>query len=584
MKTIRITTLAAALSFGVFTAFAAQLDPVPVRLIGINDFHGHLEAGNNLLFLQDPTAAKGSPEIRVNAGGAANLAGLVRSLRAGAPYSFMLAGGDLIGASPLPSTLFKHETTIEILGEIGLDASTVGNHEFDAGMPELQRIIKGGCAPTKPDDIVVSCGTSPYAGAKFKYLGANVVDAKGNYPIAPYLIKEFDGIKVGFIGAVTKTTPQMVLPSGIVGLTFQDEADAVNRAADELRAKGVRAMVAVFHEGIELGTQANRGEWNDTTCPNAHGPLLGIAQRLAPEIRVIFSGHTHQGYRCEIGGRLLIQGTSYGRGISVVDVELDRSTRAMLPPVRSYNLPVLNERTEAAQREKLVAATPAPFNAVLRDAKPDAAIAAKVAQYVTAVAPKANRPVGRVTAPIIRSFENDSAAGRLIADAQLAATKALGSLAAFMNPGGVRANFECTSPPCTVTFGQSFTMQPFGNSLVVMSLTGAQLKAMLESQKPGASGEPRFLQPSEGFTYTWTDNAAPGTRVSDMRFAGQPVESERKYRVTVNSFLAEGGDGFAAIKDGTEQLGGGQDLDALLAWLGAGDRSPPPNTRINRVK
>jgi len=341
-------------------------------------------------------------------------------------------------------------------------------------------------------------------------------------------------------------------------------------------------MVAVFHEGIELGTQAKRGEWNDTTCPNAHGPLLDIARRLAPEIRVIFSGHTHQGYRCEVEGRLLIQGTSYGRGVSVVDVELDRSTRAMLPPVRSFNLPVLNERTDAAQREKLVAATPAPFDKALREAKPDAAIASKVARFVEAVAPKANRPVGRITAPITRSFENDSAAGRLVADAQLAATKANGAVVAFMNPGGVRANFECASPPCTITFGQAFTMQPFGNSLVVMSLTGAQLKAMLESQQ--GTGEPRFLQPSEGLTYTWTDKAAPGARVSDLRLAGQPVEPARTYRVTVNSFLAEGGDGFASIRDGTEQLGGGQDVDALLAWLGAGDRSPPPNTRINRVK
>jgi len=556
---------------------------VPVRLIGINDFHGHLEAGSNVLFLEDPAAAKGAPQMRVNAGGAANVAGLVRSLRAGSPFSFMLAGGDLIGASPLPSTLFKHETTIEILNEMGLEASTVGNHEFDAGMPELQRIIKGGCAPTKPSDIVVSCASTPYPGAKFRYLGANVVDAKGNHPIAPYMIKEFDGIPVGFIGAVTKTTPQMVIPSGVAGLTFQDEADAVNRAAGELRAKGVRSMVAIFHEGIELGTQANRGDWNDTSCPNAHGPLLDIARRLAPEIRVIFSGHTHQGYRCEIEGRLLIQGTSYGRGVSVVDVELDRSTRAMLPPVRSFNLPVLNDRTDAAQREKLVAATPAPFNAALRDAKPDAPIAAKVARYVEAVAPKSNRPVGRITAPITRSFENDSAAGRLVADAQLAATKANGSEAAFMNPGGVRANFECASPPCTVTFGQAFTMQPFGNSLVVVSLTGAQLKAMLESQQ-GASGEPRFLQPSDGFSYTWTDKAAPGARVSDIRLDGQPVEPARKYRVTVNSFLSEGGDGFASIRDGTEPLGGGQDVDALLAWLGAGDRSPPPNTRIHRVK
>jgi len=374
-----------------------------------------------------------------------------------------------------------------------------------------------------------------------------------------------------------------VSPSGIAGLTFQDEAEAVNRAADALRAQGVRSMIATFHEGIELGTNAKRGDWNDTTCPEAHGPLLDIARRLAPEIRVVHSAHTHQGYRCEIGGRLLISGTSYARGISVIDVELDRSTGAMLPPVRSYNLPVVNEKTDPVQREKLAAASPAPFDKILREAKPDAVMAAKVAKFAELVAPKANRPVGRIGGAITRTG-NDTAAGHLVADAQFAATKSLGAVAALMNPGGIRANFECAAPPCTVTFGQAFTMQPFGNSLVVVTFTGAQLKEMLESQWKGTTGEPRFLQPSESFTYTWTDAAPPGSRVTDLRIGGQPVQPQGKYRVTVNSFLAEGGDGFAAMKDGTEPVGGGQDIDALLAWLGGGDRNPGGPARINRVK
>ncbi len=564
-------------------AAAAHLDPVPVRLLGINDFHGHLEAASNVLFLADPGAGPGAPQLRVATGGAAALSGLLSTLRAGSTYSLTVAGGDLIGASPLVSTLFRHETTVEILNDMGLEVSALGNHEFDAGAAELQRMIRGGCAPTKPDDIIASCSHDKYQGARFQYLGANVVDAQGRHIIAPYTVKHFDGIPVGIIGAVTKTTPQLVVPSGIAGLRFQDEADAVNRAADALRAKGVRAMVALFHEGIELGTNTNRGDWNDTTCPNAHGPLLDIARRLAPEIRVIFSGHTHQGYRCEIGGRLLIQGTSYGRGVSVVDIELDRSTRAMLPPVRSLNLPVMNERTEAPARERLIDAAPAPFAAALRETKPDAKVAEKVARYVTLVAPKANRSAGRIAGPFTRSGTADSSAGRLVADAQFAATRAEGSQVAFMNPGGIRANLECAAPPCAVTFGQAFTMQPFGNSLVVMTLTGAQLKEMLESQQQAAA-DPKYLQPSAQFTYTWTDAAPRGSRVSDMRLDGQPVDLARNYRVTVNSFLAEGGDGFSAIKDGTAQKGGGQDIDALLAYLGSAERTPAPTPRINRVR
>lgn len=565
-------------------AAAQGTDPVSVRLIGINDFHGHLEAGANVLFLADPGAAPNAPPLRVNAGGAPALAGLVKALRAGSPHSLVVGAGDLVGASPLVSTLFKHETTIDVLNDIGLEVSALGNHEFDAGEKELYRLIKGGCLPTVPTDVTASCVPSPYKGARFTYIAANVVDAQDKPIVAPYIIKTYDGIPVGIIGAVTRTTPQMVVASGIKGLRFLDEADSVNRAATELRAKGVRAMVALFHEGMALGTQQKRGDWNDTTCPEAHGPLLGIARRLAPEIKVIFSGHSHQGYRCEVEGRLLVQGTAYGRGVSVVDVELDRTTRAMLPPVRSYNLPVFNEKTEGAHREKLAAAAPAPYAAVLRASLPDAAVAAKVAKYVALVAPKAERPVGRIRGAFLRGGTTDSTAGRLIADAQLAATRSEGAQAAFMNPGGVRADIDCNSPPCTVTFNQAFTMQPFGNHLVTVTLTGAQLKEMLESQQRGTQGDPRFLQPSEGFTYTWQDTAPPGQRVRDMRLNGAPVEPAGRYRITVNSFLVEGGDGFAGIRDGVEPKGGGNDLEALLAYLAAADRAPVAAPRVNRAR
>ena len=558
-------------------------DPVQVRFIGINDFHGNLESANLSLPLNDPAAPAGSPVIFVPTGGAAAVAGMVKKLRAGAPNSVMLAGGDLIGAAPLVSTLFRHESTIGVLNDIGLDVSTLGNHEFDAGVAELKRMIRGGCEDNTRDANTAACAGSRFRGARFKYIAANVVvDASRQPLVAAYVIKHFGGVAVGFIGGVTKTTPQMVTPSGVKGVSFQDEADAANRAAKQLRARGVKAMVAIFHEGIELGTQQKRGDWNDTSCPEAHGPLLDIARRLDPAITVVFSGHTHQGYRCEIDGRLLIQGTSYGRGISVVDVELDRATRT-LKPVRSFNLPVMNERTSDAMREKFAAAAPEPFAAVLREARPDAAIAARVAAYSAAVKPKAERPVGRIGGRFDRTGPGDSAAGRLVADAQLAATKPLGARVAFMNPGGIRTNLDCAAPPCTVTFGQAFTMQPFGNSLVVMTLTGEQLKVLLEEQQKGVSGEPKFLQPSEGFTYTWKTDAAPGSRVADMKLEGEPIEPAKRYRVTVNSFLAEGGDGFESLKDGTERTGGGQDLDALIAHLGAGERTPVATPRVTRT-
>jgi 5'-nucleotidase len=579
---VRFAIVLLAVVAGCSTFHLAPSAPVELRLIGINDFHGNLEGTGLNLFLADPQAPAGTPALRVNVGGAASLAGMVRMLREGTPNSLMIAGGDLVGAAPLVSTLFRHESTIEILNDIGLDLSAVGNHEFDGGTKELRRLMDGGCAPNVPGSAVTSCPAGPYQGARFPYIAANVTTSEGRSFVAPYVIKQVEGIPIAFIGGVLKATPQMVTPSGIAGLRFGDEADGVNRAADELRAKGVKAMVAVFHEGFELGTSAKRGDWNDVTCPEAHGPLLGIAKRLRPEIKVVFSGHTHQGYRCEIDGRLIIQSTSYGRGISVVDVQIDRATQALVPR-RSWNLAVMNETTDPAHRAKLAAAAPEPFARVLRDAKPDAAIAEKVARYNALAAPQAQRSIGRITGPFTRTGRSDSSLGRLIADAQLAATKAEGAQIAFMNPGGIRADIECAAPPCAVTFGQAFTAQPFGNGLVIMSLTGAQIRKALESQQRGAGGNPRFLQPSEGFTYTWQSDAPPGERVRDMKLNGEHIVPEKTYRVTVNSFLAEAGDGFDSLLEGTGHKGGGPDIDALVAFLSAGERSPSAIPRVTRL-
>jgi len=560
---------------------ARAADTVDVRLIGINDFHGNLESANLALALAEPGASADSRPVFVPTGGSAPLAGLVKSLRAGAPHSIMLAGGDLIGAAPLASTLFHHESTIEVLNEMGLDLSVVGNHEFDAGTAELRRLMLGGCAPAGGDPNLTSCVGHTYNGTRYKYISSNVLDERKRTFAPPYVIRYVEGIPIGFVGSVTRTTPQMVVPSGIKGLAFIDEADGANRAAAQLRARGVKAIVAIFHEGFELGTYEKRGDWNDASCPEAHGPLLDILKRLDPGIKVVFSGHTHQGYRCEIDGRIVIQGTSFGRGVSVVDVRLDKRTKT-LTAVRSINLPVLNDRTPAELREKFIAATPQPFAAAMREAKPDAAIGEKVAEYAALVKPKAERVVGSIGGRFSRDGSGDTAAGRLIADAQLAATKALGARIAFMNPGGIRANFDCREPPCAVTFGQVFTAQPFGNSLVVMTLTGEQIRAALESQLRAPTGNPKYLQPSEGFTYTWDASATPGHRVRDMKLDGEPIDPAREYRVTVNSFLAEGGDGYDAVMEGTNRIGGGQDIDAVMAYLGAAERSPTP-PRINRV-
>ncbi|MFG5408988.1 bifunctional metallophosphatase/5'-nucleotidase [Piscinibacter sakaiensis] len=518
---------------------AQAAEPVPLRLIAFNDFHGNLEAAQLNLVLADPAAP--GRTLRVPVGGAAALAGLVTRLRDGAPNALLLSSGDLIGAAPLISTLFHHESTIDLMNRIGLDLNAAGNHEFDAGIDELRRLYAGGCAAPTAQAAVTSCAMGPWTGARFPLLAANVLGRGGRPALAPYVVRQVQGIPVGFIGAVTRSTPSIVVPSGVAGLRFVDEAQAINRSAAELRRRGVRALVAVVHEGGEVGPPGRRADWNDETCPQREGPVFEMARQLDRAVGVVFSAHTHQGYRCVIDGRVVIQATSYGRGVSVVDLALDPATRALIPArTRSINLPVLNEATDADPaarlRERIAAGAPEPYAAVLR----------------------------------------------VVADAQLAATRDPargGAQLALMNPGGIRTDLDCGPAPCEVSFGQAFSMQPFGNSLVVMTLSGAQLKALLESQQRGAMAEPSFLQPSAGLSYRWLAKAPAGERVQDLRLDGQPISPDQRLRVTVNSFLAEGGDGFVLLREGRERLGGLQDLDALIAHLKTGP-APQPQPRI----
>ena len=508
------------------TAQAAPAQGVNLRLIAFNDFHGNLESPGLALVLPEPAAP--GKTLRVPVGGMAALAGMVQRLRDSADNSLLLSSGDLVGAAPLVSTLFRHESTIDLMNRIGLELNVAGNHEFDGGTAELKRLYQGGCARPGSQTAITSCALDKaYGGARFPLLAANVRDARGQAPYAPWVIKRYQGIPVGVIGAVTRSTPSLVVPSGVAGLRFEDEVAAINRAAAELRRRGVKAIIASVHEGGEVGAAGQRADWNDSACRGADGPIFDINRRLSPDVDVVFSAHTHQGYRCEIQGRVVIQATSYGRGLSVIDLVLDPRTRDIdRRQTRSINLPVLNELTDAGVRDRLATATREPYGALLRVSHPDAEIAARVAQYAAVVAPKAGQPVGRITGRFSRASapggQSDSAAGRMVADAQLAASLGSGAQVAFMNPGGVRTDLECAAPPCTVSFGAAFSMQPFGNSLVVMSLTGEQIRRMLEQQfAPGAT--PGFLSPSAGFSYRWLAAAPAGQRAQDLRLNGQPL-------------------------------------------------------------
>jgi 5'-nucleotidase len=543
-------------------AEAAPTGTISLRLIAFNDLHGNL---------QPPTGSSGRVTLddgsTVNAGGAAYLATHVAQLRAAAPRSVVLSAGDNIGASPLASALFHDEPTIEVLNALGLTASAVGNHEFDEGYKELLRIQTGGCHP------VDGCQFRPtYGGARFPYLGANVTTTKGLPALLPFTVTFVDRIPVGVIGVTLEDLPTVVTADAVRGLRFGDEVKAIDQTSAVLDKLGVKAQVVLLHQGDDTS-----GASGPDACAVAPGgPATAIARAATSRVDAFFTGHSHQAYSCSVpdpagNSRPVVQGLSFGRLLSVVDVKIDRRTRDV---VRS--------------------ATVAQNEVVTRDVTPDPAVQAIVDRAVTLSAPLANRPVGTITADLLRAAgpSGESPLGDVIADAQLAATVSNGAQIAMTNPGGIRADLTYASSPAgegdgVVTYGEAFTVQPFANIMQTITLTGAQLDAVLEQQwqpQPDGSTVVRTLQVSAGFSYSWSASAPVGDKVSDVALNGVPVDPTASYRVSVNNFLSGGGDGFTVFRAGTGVTGGPVDLDALTAYLQTNPGlAPPPLSRITAV-
>jgi 5'-nucleotidase len=526
--------------------------PVDLTIIAINDFHGNLKPPPGGIAIADP--ADRSRKLRIAAGGAERIATLVKQLRAGAANSVFVAAGDLIGATPLLSAMFADEPTIESLSEMGLEISAVGNHEFDKGRFELLRMQNGGCHPAK------GCfGPQPFAGAKFRYLAAStVVASTGQTLFPPYAVKTFGGVPVAFIGLTLKGTPAIISPSAAAGLRFADEAETVNALVPQLRARGIEAIVVLIHEG-----GYPTGDFNE--CPGISGAIVDIVKKLDKAVDLVVSGHTHRAYNCVIDGRLVTSAESFGRLVTRIDVKLDPKTRDVI----------------GAKAENLVVRTDA--------LAPDRAQTELIASYEARVTSLAGRVVGSITATLSRAPgpNGESVLGDIVADAQLAATRAEqdgGAQLAFTNPGGVRTDIVRRDDG-NVTYADVFASQPFNNSLVTLTLTGAQIKELLERQWLGQQN-PRILHPSRNFAYTWDAARPPGERVdaATIRLDGQPIDLGSRYRVTVNNFLAEGGDGFVVLREGTERSTGGGDLAALVAWFEANSPiAPGPLDRIRRV-
>ncbi len=528
---------------------------VPVQLLAFNDFHGNLQppSGSSGRIQVGPT-----PTEVVEAGGAEFLATHIARLREESPNTLVVAAGDVIGATPLLSALFHDEPAIESMNAMGLDVTSIGNHEFDEGPEELSRMQRGGCHPT--DGCQDGDG---FSGAKFRYLAANVVNKSDRKTIFPaFTVRSFRGARVAFVGVTLEGTPLVTNPAAVTSLEFQDEADTVNRLVPEIRALGVETIVVLIHEG-----GAQTGLYNE--CSGISGALFEIVDRLDPAIDVVVAGHTNAAHVCNIGGKLVTSAASFGRLVTDIDLQIDERTGHV---------------TQMAGRN--VIAT--------RDVPKDAAQTTIITKYQALAAPFANRVVGKMTADLVKAWNEagESPLGDVIADAQLAATTQNGAVAAFMNSGGIRADltFAQTSgaeAPGEITYGEAFTVQPFGNTLMTLTVTGAEIHKMLEQQwsMSGGAEKPNFLQVSAGFSYAWDATKPIGSRVdpSSIRIGDATVVPEAEYRITVNAFLADGGDGFSILRNGRNRTAGGVDLDALLAYCAQhSPLAPAAAARITR--
>ncbi|MBS0481844.1 MAG: bifunctional metallophosphatase/5'-nucleotidase [Proteobacteria bacterium] len=550
--------------------------PVTVGIAAINDFHGAIEPPRTSVVVGDN---KGGV-VQVPAGGAAYLASAIDSLRAKYPNHLTVAAGDLIGASQLASALYLDEPAIGALNRIGLDFAAIGNHEFDRGRDELKRKQNGGCqqfTPLKP------CRLEQFTGAKFTYLAANGVEADGKTLFPATAIRSFGSgkrkVTVGLIGLTLKETADLASREGLKGVHFTDEADTINALIPQLRQQGAEAIVVLIHQGgYTKGDQPDPG-----ACPALTGGIRPILDRLDPAVDVVISGHTHWAYVCDYAQYnpakpfLLTSGGVFGQLVTDITLEIDPVTRRVVSK-RARNVIVQSESYPTRQGQ-----------IELKDGFPRFAprpdIAAYVGKYVAASKSEIQRQAGRLGGEVKRPGGDSSwsggSLGNLIADAQLDATRKAGAQIAFMNPFGIRSPHLITpGADGAVTFGQLYAVQPFTNGLVTGTLTGAELKAVLE-EGLDESQPKQLLSSSAGFVYTYDLARAVGSRIVTMTLDGRPIDPAQSYRVTVNSFLANGGDSFATfVRMRDAATAPVTDIEALEAWLNAAQpRSAPLEDR-----
>ncbi|MFD1249004.1 ExeM/NucH family extracellular endonuclease [Nocardioides ginsengisoli] len=552
---------------GIKKAAAGTTD---VQILGTNDFHGRIL----------PTASN-------REAGAAVLSGAVKKLRADNPNTVFAAAGDLIGASTFESFIQKDKPTIDALNEAGLDVSAVGNHELDGGYDDLVNRVMAAYDPT----------TNKYGGARWQYIAANLkIKATGDPAVPATWIKDVAGVKVGFVGAVTEDLPTLVSPAGIANLKVDGIVSSVNTEAADLRAHGADVVIMLVHEG-SASTSCASAQFTDPSTTWGK-----ITQTVSSDVDAIVSGHTHLAYNCSfpvqkwvdegraVTQRPVVSAGQYGMNLDQLVFTVDNAT-GKVTGVTSNILPLMTTDPDGSGPLLPTALYPADptVQAIVDAAKNEANVLGA-------------RVLGQLKAPFNRAklsnaSENrggESTLGNLVAEVQRWATEnpeSGSAQIAFMNPGGLRDDMGGTvnGNARDLTYKQAAVVQPFANTLVNMRLTGAQIKKVLEQQwqRDAAGKVPTrpFLRlgVSKGFTYTYSENpvTVQGTatyegHVTGMWLNGTPIDLGATYSVTVNSFLASGGDNFFELNNGVSKADTGKiDLQAMVDYLAAKTSSGP---------
>ena len=550
---------------------ALATDPVFIRVLGINDFHGEL--------LTRPSELGGKTR---QLGGAAVLAEYIATASADPKHTLLLFAGDSIGASPPVSGLLRDEPTMAFLNELTKDQgdcprltpgwgatpgpavtrchvlATLGNHEFDRGTLELERLLYGGSHPGGP---VLG---HDWQGTKLAYLAANVERREGHVPLLPgSAIVNLDGAKIGIIGIVTSETPGLVVTGRIAELAFLPEAEAINAEVVKLKSAGVKTILLVIHEGLQAPVTP---QWvSPLVLDEVHGRLVDILRGLEGGIDVVIAGHTHKLNNVLVplkDGKfaLVTQALSGGSGMSLIDLTIDRATGTVIAKSARVAL-VFGDSGVGTQPVKRIAKL--------------------VAEAGKAVAPIVARPIGVAAATLTRAEtpSGESPLGNLLAEADRAAA---GSDFAFVNAGGVRADIEAGP----ITFGTLYSVRPFGNKVMRVTLTGAQVLALLEQQWSGRhEAVPRYLRPA-GLRYVFDLRRAPGRRVIAAWDAkNQPLDPAHRYSVAVNDFLLGGGDFYPVLAEAQEPSEVMTDIAALEAYIraSAGPVRATADGRMERV-